>query len=219
MKGVKITQSEIEKIISLRETGHSLPEITREVHRGSSTVFHYVKNVKVLPKYQKILREKQGGSKNRSHKAWNEALTSAERSLSHLGKTEKLIIAACLYWGEGTKRDFSIANSDPYLIKVFTSCLEDLGVPKKDLKVSVRLYEDLNRKIAITHWAKIIGVPKKQISHINILKGKKHGKLPYGMCRVRMKRGGSYLKLLQSVTKVITNRLSPHSLTDRTAAS
>lgn len=219
MNGTRITKPEIEKIINLRKTGHSLPEIIREVQRGSSTVFRYVKNIKVLPEYQKILQEKQGGSKNRSKKAWDNALLQAEKSLTYLGKTEKLLIAACLYWGEGTKRDFSIANSDSNLIKVFVSCLEDIGIDKRDLKVSVRLYEDLDQPSAIKHWAKVIGISEKKILHINILRGKKAGKLPYGMCRVRIKKGGAYLKLLQSTAKVIVDKLSPHSSTDRTAAS
>lgn len=59
----------------------------------------------------------------------------------------------------------------------------------------------------IRYWAQIIGIPSNRILNVNILKGKKRGKLQYGMCRVRVTKGGNYLKLLQSVAKVITEKL------------
>ncbi|KKQ77620.1 MAG: hypothetical protein UT00_C0009G0028, partial [Parcubacteria group bacterium GW2011_GWA1_38_7] len=44
--------------------------------------------------------------------------------------------------------------------------------------------------------------------HIDILHGRKTGKLPYGMCRVRLLKGGNELKYLKAVYKIISNQMS-----------
>lgn len=203
MKGRKINRWEIKRIIKLRERGHSLPEIIRITKRGSSTVFKYIKDVKILPQYHKIWREKQGGSKRRMLQEWNKAKTKAQNIIPSLNKKERIIVASCLYWGEGTKSDFSLSNTDAGLIKTFVRCLKVFGINKKDLRVTVRIYSDLNRNKAKKYWAKIIGIPRKQILNVNVLQGKKSGKLKYGMCRIRITKGGPYLKLIKSIIELI----------------
>ncbi len=212
MNGKKTTESEIDEIIHLRKTGHTLPEIRRILGRGSSTVFKYIQGVKILPKYQESYRIKQGGSKLRSSKKWAEAEKQIANVVTGLDKKNKFLIAACLYWGEGTKKDFSLANTDPGLIKAFISCLEEIGVTKDRLKINVRIYEDINRDSAVAFWSKIIGIPKKQVLNVNVLKGQKLGKLQYGMCRVRVTKGEKYFKLLQSTIKAIKQKLNINPL-------
>ena len=173
------------------------------IKRGSSTVHGYAKNVKVLPKYCAILQAKRSGSKNLSRKEWVIAEQKAAKLISGFSKQSKFLIAAALYWGEGAKRDFSLSNTDPALIKVFVSCLKEFGITKDKLRITLRIYEDLNKSSAIKFWSKIMGVSTKQISNVNILKGKKKGKLKYGMCRIRIAKGGRYLKLIQSIIKLI----------------
>ncbi len=221
MNGKKITQKEINEIIRLRQTGHSLPEIRTIIRRGNGTIYKYIKEIKILPEYQQILKEKQGGSKARSTRQWKEAEKQAEKLINHVLTKEKLLIAACLYWGEGTKREFGLSNTDPALIQTFITAIREIGITKKDLKITIRTYEDLNKNKVIAYWAKIIGIPKKQITNVNVLKGKKHGKLQYGMCRIRVTKGGWHLKLLQSIIKIIQNKImaSPRSSMDRTAHS
>lgn len=217
----KISEREIKTIIELRKTGHTISEIKKIVPRGSGTIFKYIKNVSILPSYQKTWDMKRGGSKAVARKKWAEANEKAASIVSSIGKKEKIIIAACLYWGEGTKRDFSLSNTDPDLIKTFVMCLKELGISSRDLRVTVRIYEDIDRNKAVSYWAKVMGIPKKQIINVNILHGKKTGKLLYGMCRVRVTKGAPHLKLLQSVVKTINIHLGirPRSSMDRTAHS
>lgn len=212
MNGKKVTREDIERIISLRQTGHSLPEIRRIVKRGNSTIFNYIKNVEILPRYQSILKAKQGGSTTRMIRERKNAEEKANTLIPLLGKTEKLLIAACLYWGEGTKKDFNLSNTDPDLIKVFITCLEEMGITKKDLRVTVRVYEDLDKKRAISHWAKMVGIAPRQILNVNVLKGKKKGKLKYGMCRLRVTKGAPHLKLIHGIIQTIKTRLQTSPL-------
>lgn len=207
MRGKPIEKEEIEKIVDMRKKGHSLPEICRSLKRGSSTVYAYAKKVKVLPEHADTLRQKQGGSKYRSEIQWKESSLLAKSLLRKIEKREKLFILASLYWGEGTKSGLDFINSDPEMIRVFVSCLTVLGVNKSELRLSLRVYDDVNILIAKKYWANICGVGVESILSANILKGKKSGKLPYGMCRVRVTKGSKYFKLIMSMIEFIKSEI------------
>jgi hypothetical protein len=118
-----------------------------------------------------------------------------------------MLILACLYWGEGNKTELNLINSDPNLIRVFVNCLKRLGVKDEDLLVSARIYEDLNPEKVKLFWAKTLRIHKDLIRSINVLNGKKLGKLKYGMCRVRVRKGARYFKIIMSVIDLIKSRL------------
>ncbi len=203
MRGRKIEQETINQIRTLRKRGNTMSEIKRATSKSNAVISKYIKNVQISPKYLKIWKSKQGGSKMRSEKEWVGARNKASALIDNINDKEKLLILSSLYWGEGAKNDFSLLNTDPNLIKVFINCLEELGVAKDRLKITIRIYEDIDRKKAVSYWAEIIGISKKQISNVNILKGKKAGKLKYGMCRIRIKKGGQCLKLIKSIIELI----------------
>lgn len=194
----------IQKIVQLRKTGHSLPEIRKITGKGNSTVFKYIQGVKVLPKYQAILKAKQGGSLERSRKNWDEAVVQARSLINCLTERDRLLILTCLYWGEGTKKgELSLNNSDPALIKVFAECLNTIGVKRDDLRITLRIYEDINKESAIEFWANLLGIPRSKILGVNLLVGKKKGRLKYGMCRIRVTKGAPHFKLIMSMIDLI----------------
>ncbi len=45
--------------------------------------------------------------------------------------------------------ELNIINSDPYLIKTLVHYLEVIGITKEKLKVTLRLYSDLNKNTAL----------------------------------------------------------------------
>lgn len=168
--------------------------------------FHKVpvnKDVNVLPEYLESLKIKQGGSKNRSNKNWEIAKNKADKLLPKIEKNQRLILLAALYWAEGRKVDFDIINSDPELLRVFIECLRDIGINTKDIKVSLRLYEDIDSIQARKYWRKTLKINDDQITGTNIIRGKKVGKLKYGMCRVRIVKGGDTFKLIMSLVNRI----------------
>lgn len=138
-------------------------------------------------------------------KAQFEARKKASRMVGSLTAKEKLIFLSALYWGEGSKRDFSLTNTDPELIKVFVEGLNGiLGIKAEDFRVSIRIYEDLDKEKCLTFWSGITGVPVKKFVNVDILKGKKSGKLKYGMCRLRIRKGGNMLKYLIALKREVT---------------
>ena len=209
MPKVRISEKEIKQITNLRRTGHSLPEIQRIVKRGNSTVFKYIQGVSVLPKYQQILKDKQGGSKEKSRKDWENASRKAKDIFGGIDAKTRLVILTCLYWGEGNKTELNLNNSDPALIKAFVKCLLDIGVKKSDLRITLRLFEDIDKSEAKKFWANLLDIKTTEILGINTIHGKKVGKLKYGMCRVRVTKGGQYFKLIMSMIDLIKSNFMP----------
>ena len=210
MRGKPITPEEIRQIIQLRKTGHSMPEIMKATRRGSSTVFKYMRNVKVLPEYTTTLRIKQGGSRERMNIAWDQAHSRAHEMLrSALSKEQMLCILAALYWGEGNKTELNMINSDPALIKVFMECLYNIGVKREMFTVSLRLHDDIDKQKAIKFWSKYLSINQKSITSIEIVKsGMKKGKLEFGMCRLRVAKSATYFKLLMSLISEIKRQFN-----------
>jgi DNA-binding transcriptional MerR regulator len=196
---------EIQKIIELRKIGHSLNEIKQLTGHSSTSVYKYCREVIVADEYKEILKRKQGGGEKRAQVAWKLAQGEARKEIQNLSHRDKLIILAALYWGEGTKHELNFCNTDPEMIKVFVGCLKELGVVKSDLLVTVRIYEDLDQRKVITYWAGVLGISPASIRNVNVLKGKKVGKLQYGMCRIRVAKSAKYFKLIMSLIGEIKN--------------
>ncbi len=197
----------ISKIKLLRKKGYSLPEISRKLKIAKTTVFRYASEVSLSQKYANILKAKRGGSRKIKELKLRRALREA-KEFSILSEREKLLFISALYWAEGSKGDFGLSNTDENLIKVFVNGLRQLlKITDDRLAVSVRIYEDLDREKCLTFWSEIVGIPKENFVSVDVLKGKKSGKLAYGMCRVRVRKGADLLKKLASVNKIVANSM------------
>lgn len=200
-----IPKETINKIKLLRQRGYSLPEIKKEVKVGHGSVFRYIQGVKILPKYQKIWHFKRGGSLKRMKLNMEKADAKAKKTVKKLSNKEKTIFLSALYWGEGNKKDFILINSDPVLIRIFVKGLTDIfKVKKDDLKITIRIFEDLDKNECLKYWSLITEVPSNKFLNTDILKGKKVGKLNYGMCRVRVKKGGNLLKYILALKERVS---------------
>lgn len=208
MNGIPLTKSEINIIIKLRQRGYSMTEIMKEINRGSSTVYRYIKNVKILPKYLDILKSKQGGSMSRSLRNWNVAKDRARSIIANIPTLEqRMYLLSGIYWGEGDKRELSLINSDPQLVRCFIECLGDIGVSKDMLKISLRLFENIDAGEAVKFWSDVLSVNARDVRIGEIIKSNKIGKLKYGMCRVRVAKSSRYFKLLMSIINEIKAKL------------
>lgn len=196
-------------IIKMRQHGFSLKEIASGLHLSIGTIVRYTKGIDIRPEFQCQWKAKRGGSAKRAERRRQEASAKVQALLGKLTTRDQIIIAACLYWGEGNKKEFSFSNTDPYLIKTFLACLRKLGVQKSRLKISIRIYEDIDLDEAKKYWAKIASIKPSEICSINVLSGKKSGKLQYGMCRIRLTKGNDYFNLLAAAVKFISSNLAP----------
>jgi len=203
-----LTRTQVSRIIHFRERGYSLPEIKRITGHGYGTVFKYIQGIKILPQFEEFWRSKRKSSIFRALQQQKQAQGEAKKLLKKINKRDKIIIATCLYWAEGSKGDLSLSNTDPTLVKTFVNGLKELGIGKERLSINLRIYEDLDQKKVCNFWSKVVGIPKERIMYVNILKGKKKGKLKYGMCRVRIIKGAYFLKLLDALRDAIKDNIS-----------
>jgi hypothetical protein len=158
----------------------------------------------VLPKYLPLLKAKQGGSKQRARQAWLDATLKVRNIIKkYPSKIQRLYLLAGIYWGEGTKAELNLINSDPGLIKTYVRCLTDLGIKKDDLRITLRIHKELDPAAAIRFWSSLLAVNPNKISGMEIIDGQKQGKLRYGMCRVRVTNSAPYFKLIVSLINVI----------------
>lgn len=199
MRGINTSIEIIQKIQKLRIKGCSIQEIAKETGKSKSIVSKYIQGVVIPKKYKDILRIKQGGSIQRAKDAWNKAQLQSKRVIKSLSQKEKLLILSALYWGEGTKKELNIINSDPSMLRIVVSCFKELGIENSEIKVTLRIYNDLNKEAVIDFWSKSLSLPIECFKNINVLNGKKDGKLQYGMCRIRVEKSANYFKYIMSI--------------------
>lgn len=220
MKKPRLTKERIKKIKTLRNQGYSVPEIAKELGIAKSTVFRYVEGVEILPEFVKLWFGKRGGSRKRKALKEAKAIEEAQAAFQELSNKEKALFLCALYWAEGSKRDFGLSNTDPELIRVFINGLRQVfEVPDDDFRISVRIYEDLDKEECLLFWSEVVGIPKEKFINVNILQGKKKGKLKYGMCRVRVAKGGDLLKKIAGTNTIVAKLFVPIAQLDRAPRS
>jgi hypothetical protein len=196
------SQEIINQAKKLRSKGCSYPEISKLCKISKTTALRHCRGVKILPELFSRWKERQDTSSFRSFKRWDEAAKKAFELVPVIDTSHKALIVASLYWAEGAKRDLSFSNTDPMMIKNFVNLLVELfGVKREDLKVSIRVYDDLDVKKCVQFWSDILKIRLFGKVSINKIIGKKEGKLKYGMCRIRIRRGDLIHKNLLSIVK------------------
>ena len=210
MRGVVSKVEIIKKMRFLRSEGYSLPEISAITSIPKTTVFKHIKGVEILPKYIDNWAGKRGGSRKKKLLKEKNAFEEGKKTVGEVSSKESLLFICALYWAEGSKRDFGLSNTDPELIRIFVNGLRKVFQVTDDrFRVSVRIYEDLDADKCLSFWAEVVKIPKEKFVSINVLEGKKKGKLEYGMCRVRIAKGGDILKKIVGVNKAMVAHLSP----------
>lgn len=108
-------------------------------------------------------------------------------------QNDPLFIAGImLYWGEGDKiiknGTVRLANSDPEMIKIFYSFLNNvLKIPKEKIIIKLTLYPDLKDAVYKKFWCKILNIPLIQFRNSVVITGKHPSKrLSYGVCSIEV---------------------------------
>jgi hypothetical protein len=202
----RLSKAKIKEIQYLRARGYTIPEICSKLKIAKTTVFYHAGKIPILPEFIDSWRIKRGASKRIKSLKEKKAFREAKILLKNISKKEKILFMSALYWAEGNKKDFMLTNTDPNLIKVFVRGLREIfNIKNERLKVSIRIYEDMDAGKCLDFWSGVVNLPKEQFQRISVLAGKKKGKLEFGMCRVRVSKGGDLLKRLKAVNKVFSS--------------
>jgi hypothetical protein len=214
----KLSDKLHENLIQLRKTGMSIPEISKATGIAKTTVQRHIKAVEVPEQFLRALKEKQGGSKKRALALRENILEDSIEILGDLSPRDKLILLTGLYWGEGTKRDFEVINSDPFLIQtVILSLTQVLGINSDRISLCLRLHKGISLAKAKLYWSQVTGISIKTIKRVELVEGKKKGKLPHGMCRIRVKEGIRERIFIQSLIKLIGKECAKEVVSSKAA--
>lgn len=209
MGGIRLSKDKILEIKALRSKGYSLPEISHKLNIPRTTVFNYVKGVEILPEFIELWKSKRAGSRYAKLLKEQKAFEEGQKLIGDLSIKEKLLFISALYWAEGSKKDFGLSNTDPDLIRVFINGLRKVfNVEEERLRISIRIFEDMDREKCLDFWSGVVGISKDKFVNVDVLYGKKNGKLEYGMCRVRVTKGADLLKQIKGLNKAFTQAIA-----------
>jgi biotin operon repressor len=189
---------EIQKIKDLRRSGHSINDLVRILSIPKTTIWHHIQSLKILPKYSKILRERQGGSKIKKEKELLKAKEEAKQLLDTESR-DLYIIAPVLYWAEGSKRRCEFVNTDGEMIKLYLKIIRgNFKISENLIQPVLRIFSNHDKNESLNYWSKITKIPETKFQ-IYFNDGGISGRTPYGMCRIVVRRGGYLLKLFKAI--------------------
>lgn len=195
----RIERNAKDRAVELRKQGYSLSEIKSMTGISKCTLSVFLREIKLSKQAKEILRRKNYKSQEDAKKEWYEADFWAKGLLGKLSKRDMLIILGMIYWGEGTKSELNIINSDPKMLSVFIKCLRILGINEADLRVGLRLFPNCDIEESKKYWLNLLKIPESQMLKLEFVQGSKKHKHLHGMCRIRLKHGNLYFKQIMSI--------------------
>ena len=190
----------IERLKELRKLGYSINEIVKELSIPKTTIWHHIQGVDVLPEYVDLLKSKRGGGTKRKLERIEKAREKAKNMMKSLDR-ESLVALAMLYWSEGSKNSCDFINSDGRMVQLYLHIIRKvLKVPKKSLKMTLRIFTGMNETECLNYWSKITKTPGEEF-FVRMNDGGVRGKTQYGLCRVSVYKGGDTLKLLHALVE------------------
>ena len=163
-----------ERALELRKEGKSYSQIKNETGVSKSTLSSWLRD---YPLSRERINQLRANSEIRIEKFRQTMFKKREERLNNLYNFEKkrilpflkkelFVAGLALYWGEGSKADWSrvaLANTDPQVLKFFIYWLKSIyKVQSKDLKVALQLYKDMDIKKEIKYWAEFLNISIKQ---------------------------------------------------------
>ena len=170
-----------QKALQMRKKGMSYSQIKEKLKISKSTLSGWLHD---MPLSEKKIRELQADSPIRIEKyrntmqakkdaRLNEVYKKISKDVNTFSKRDLFLAGLFLYWGEGTKASncsVVLTNTNPAMLKFFIKWLELFGVEKKNLKVKLHLYSDMNIKKSLDFWSKELKIPINQFQKSYIKK-------------------------------------------------
>lgn len=186
----------------MRSLGKSYSQIKRDLYLSKSTLSRWLKN---LPLSKEQINNLRGNSQQRIEKFRNTMRKKREEKLKRyyldqkdrllpLTEKELFLSGLFLYWGEGnkaTRSTVSINNTDPDVLKFtlywYTKILK---IQKKQIKVFVHLYNDMDITKELKFWSSTLNISLRNFDKPYIKKSKKNNLdqkgFGHGTCGLRI---------------------------------
>jgi len=211
-----------EKALALRKQEMSYSQIKSILGVSKGTLSDWLRNYPLSKeridalrgKNEKRIERYRETMKGKKDKRLNEFYLGEKKKIFPLTNRDFFIAGLFLYWGEGSKtmsREVSVSNTDPSMINFFIDwATKYLKVPKKEICITLHLYNDMDIDKGIEFWSKKLKMPKNQFSKpyvkqtnfssINYKRGFGHG-----TCNARIFDARLSEKILMAI-KVISDK-------------
>jgi hypothetical protein len=208
------------KALKMRKEGMSYGQIKKALNLSKSTLSYWLReyplskerikelrdcNEQRIERFRETMRKKR---QDRLDVFYNEE----KLKIFPLSKKELYLAGLFLYWGEGSKGDklakLSISNTDPAVIKFFIYWLEkSLNFPKKEMRVHLHLYNDMNIYKEINYWSKILEINKNQflkpyIKENSFFRINHKGGFRHGTCNLKVGSARQSEKVLMALKAI-----------------
>ena len=204
-----------EQVIKLRaEENLSYSQIRKRLDVPKSTLSYWLREFPLSEERIQELQRKgwengevgrerfRATMRKKREQKYREVYARQRQKLTNLSKDAFFTAGLMLYLGEGDKRDrnkIGLANTDAWVIKFFIKWLIDfLGIPKKNIRAQLHLYQNMDIKKEEEFWEKELGLPETQFYRPAIRKLRKasfsykesyrHGTCSIYVCGVKKKR-------------------------------
>ncbi len=192
------SREKIEKLKELRANGYSISQLMSELSMPKTTVWHHIQKISLSQQAIALIKSRQSSSKIRSENNWKRARDQAKKLLKNKHRYA-CSLAAMLYWAEGNRKGFVFTNTDGRMVKLFLTILrEDFEIKEEDIKLTIRIFDNLNKRECVAYWSRVTGLPKKKFM-IYLNDGATKGKARYGICRLAVRKSGNLFKLTSSL--------------------
>ncbi|MCL4354904.1 hypothetical protein M1349_05605 [Patescibacteria group bacterium] len=195
----KYKDSDIEKAKALRKKKrYSFAKLQKITGIPATTIRNWCQDDFLGTRWDTLLISNQ-----RKRRKIKSSEISSISSIKELDTNNAKVFASLIYWCEGTKYPASnkleFANSDPLLLKLFTTLLRKAFVLKESkLRVHVQIHDTHDFKKIKNFWSNHLDIPQSQFIKPTVTKprGGKHRKDYLGTCTVRYYDYRIQLKLI-----------------------
>ena len=175
--------------LKLRKQGKSYAKISRELGIAKSTLSDWFSQTDWSLEIKRELTRKanyisrrrlQRINKERREKweQWHEAARQeARKDFSKFQHNPLFIAGLMIYWGEGDSRmengNVRVSNTSSSMLRLYYLFLQEICLaPREKIKAAMVLYPDLNEQKCKQYWSSSIGIPEKQFTKTQYIKGK-----------------------------------------------
>lgn len=196
----------------LRLQGKSYGEICRMLKiKSKGTLSAWFRDLKLTDAAKMRLQRNQDLARKRGLLNFNhqrskrvqsenkKALFGGAQMIGKLTQRERMLCAAALYWGEGTKSEGNgrslaavLTNTDPFMIQFYLRFVREyLNVREEKIRAQVILHDTASPNAAKVYWQKITKINSQAISiTIRVSTASKRVRpkniLPYGTLQIRI---------------------------------
>lgn len=162
-----------QKALIMRQKGMSYSQIKEKLSVNKSTLSGWLQNFPLSENRIRELRDNnpiriehyRNTMRAKKEARLKEVYKKVSKDIGNLSKRDLFLAGLFLYWGEGTKAQNSsvvLTNTNPNMLKFFIKWLELFNIKRKDLKIKLHLYSDMNIKQSLDFWSKELKISISQ---------------------------------------------------------